>query len=272
MQLSTKQWHERYQQQTHWTKDIRRYLYDLSGLSTAKRVLDVGCGTGALLEELDKNAGETTLGFDGDLYGIDISANNISYANSSGVVTNLILGDALSLPFAEGSFDITLCHFFLLWITHPEIALAEMVRVTRPSGAILAIAEPDYGGRIDYPLELNKLGKWQVESLRKSGADPYIGRRLREIFIQAGLVDIHTGVLGGQWSSNISHKEIQSEWDVLRFDLEALFADDPDTGWQAEFERLRALDELAWIRGERVLYVPTFYALGHVPKRRRVPE
>jgi len=75
-----------------------------------------------------------------------------------------------------------------------------MARITRPGGAVLALAEPDYGGRIDYPIKLAQMGKWQIESLRLQGADPLMGRKLATIFNSAGFDSVETGVLGGQWS------------------------------------------------------------------------
>ncbi|PIV25986.1 MAG: SAM-dependent methyltransferase, partial [Anaerolineae bacterium CG03_land_8_20_14_0_80_58_20] len=39
--------HERYTQQARWTRDLRAYLFDKAGLRDARRVLEVGCGTGA---------------------------------------------------------------------------------------------------------------------------------------------------------------------------------------------------------------------------------
>ena len=89
------------------------------------------------------------------------------------------LGDAHQLPLADGCFDVCLCHFLLLWVTDPIQVLQEMYRVTRSGGVVMALAEPDYGSRIDYPQELSLLGKWQMDSLEQQGADPFIGRKLR---------------------------------------------------------------------------------------------
>ncbi len=51
----------------------------------------------------------------------------------------------------------------------------EMVRVTRPHGFVLALAEPDYGGRIDYPSELSTIGNWQIEAAEGARGKPVYG-------------------------------------------------------------------------------------------------
>jgi hypothetical protein len=123
------------------------------------------------------------------------------------------------------------------------------------------LAEPDYGGRIDYPKDLEALGDLQRFALQKQGADPQIGRRLGEIFNRAGIKIFDAGVLGGQWRGNLTRHEWELEWNVLLSDLQAL----SDTGIEEKkIEALRSLDWVAWERGERVLFVPTFYAWGKV--------
>ena len=258
MPLSPDQWHTRYSRQAGWTQQLRRYLFKRAGIQSARLVLDCGCGTGAL----EADAGGLDSTFEGICVGLDIDPINLAYAKSLGVEFPLSQGDALRLPFAGGTFDITFCHFLLLWVGDPLRALQELRRVTRPGGCVLALAEPDYGGRIDFPPELELLGSWQQASLRSQGANPWIGRRLGWMFHQTGLEEIETGVLGAHWSGSPSNDELESEWAVLNSDLEIMLGTGDDAPWQAEFDKLKRLDEITWKHGERVLYVPTFYAIG----------
>ncbi|NTW13004.1 MAG: hypothetical protein HGA30_06805, partial [Anaerolineales bacterium] len=45
-------WHTRYSQQAKWTRDLRDYIFGKIKLDNAHHVLEVGCGTGAILSEL----------------------------------------------------------------------------------------------------------------------------------------------------------------------------------------------------------------------------
>jgi SAM-dependent methyltransferase len=258
MPLSPEQWHARYARQSGWTQQLRDYLLERSAIRTAKLVLDCGCGTGAL----EAAPAGLFAGFDGRVVGLDIAFQNLAYAKFIGAPANWVQGDTLRLPFTDGTFDIVFCHFLLLWVADPLQALSEMQRVTCPKGSVIVMAEPDYGGRVDFPPELEVLGIWQQASLRSQGAHPQNGRRLGWLLHQAGLQDIESGVLGAQWHSTPNRDEIESEWVVLHSDLESLLGTEAGTPWRADFEKLKRLDKTAWESGERVLYVPTFYAIG----------
>ena len=206
---------------------MRQYLFTRRDLPAACRLLEVGCGPGVILEEIKAQqvpAPQSPARLPGNqsglqLYGVDIRLDFLqAYAaeNPSAVLSQ---GDAHLLPYADGVFDLVICHYFLLWVANPLQVVCEMRRVCREGGAIVALAEPDYGGRIDYPQSLHKLGHLQTQALITQGADPEIGRKLRGIFTQAGLSEIETGVLGGQWRGKPPSDEWELEWQVLAHDL-----------------------------------------------------
>jgi len=161
------------------------------------------------------------------------------------------------LPYPPAIFDITFCHFLLLWVHDPLQALREMARVTRAGGHVIALAEPDYETRLDKPDELAPLGRWQTESLQRQGADLGLGARLADLFRQAGISLIETGSLneGGERPPAPGEREL--EWAVLDADLAGFVP-------AQEIQRMKLLDEQAWERGERVLCVPTYFAWGRV--------
>jgi SAM-dependent methyltransferase len=250
--LSPPEWHARFSLQARWTRSLRQYLYPRAGLEHARRVLDVGCGTGALHEELQQ-------GLSLQVHGLDLDPLMLAEAARNYPRSIFSLGDAHALPYADSSFDIVLCHYLLLWVADPLQVLSEMRRVTRPGGALLALAEPDYGGRIDFPPDLDQLGRLQTRALRRQGAQPEMGRRLSALFTSLELEAVEVGVLGAQWSGPLSPAEQESEWAVIRSDLDDILP-------ASQLRRLRQLDALTWQSGERVLYVPTFYAWGRAPK------
>ena len=240
-------WHTRYQQQSNWTRDLRGYLFEQVGLKTAQRVLEVGCGTGAILSGLQTNA----------LLGLDIQPASLMEAQVHAPSASLTCGDAHSLPYPEKSFDITFCHFLLLWVSDPLRVLDEMKRVTCAGGHILALAEPDYSARVDEPAELKIIGQWQTASLRSQGADPSFGGRLAESFYQAGIRLVETGAIESQGSDALTPAERDLEWAVLEADLAGRIP-------SQEIQRLKIMDEQAWASGKRILHVPTHFAWGQV--------
>jgi ubiquinone/menaquinone biosynthesis C-methylase UbiE len=256
--FTSEDWNNRFGRQAGWTKPIRSYLFKQVNSDPRWRLLEVGCGTGVLLSELNE------LGF-WDTHGLDISAQFLEMAMRNNNKPKFTQGDALALPYPTASFDLAFCHFVLLWVVDPTRVVQEMARVTRPGKPVLALAEPDYGARIDFPEPFQALGRLQTMALEKQGAETNMGRKLASVFSKAGLQSIETGILGGQWSGLPSPEDFISEWRVLRSDFEFLASESPLS--ERDLQQLQDIDLQSRKRGERVLFVPTFYALGFSPKR-----
>ena len=239
-------WHDRYVQQARWTRDLRAYLFDKAGLKNARRVLEVGCGTGAILSTITTPS----------LHALDLSRAALAEARVHAPRVSLANADALSLPYEDFTFDITFCHFLLLWALDPLRAVREMARVTRPHGYVLALAEPDYTRRVDKPASLAPLGRWQAAALTKQGADVSFGARLADTFARAGIEIVETGPLQ-KVENEASREEREKEWATLEADLAASVSGE-------DIRKMKLLDDEAWARGERVLYVPTYFVLGRV--------
>ncbi len=246
-------WHRRYIQQAKWTRDLRTYLFKRADLADASRVhrtaslvLEVGCGTGAILSELPDHI---------SLYGSDIDAAALAQCQVHVPAASLVQGNALQLPYSNKIFDIVYCHFLLLWVNDPLQALLEMKRVAKRGAHIIAFAEPDYTARVDQPRELVQLGQWQIESLKRQGADPSLGVRLADLFFKAGIEIIETGTIQSA-SQNPSHQEWEIEWAVIESDLAGFIPSD-------EIQKMKRLDQQARGRGDRELYVPTYFTWGH---------
>jgi SAM-dependent methyltransferase len=240
--------HLRYVEQAAWTADLRQRLLVQIGTEAAQ-VLEVGAGTGVIAAQV-ASAGRTVFALD-----IDLSA--CKYGRQFAPQARWHCADADALPLRTSSLDAVLFHYVLLWLEDPARALFEAARVTRPGGWILAMAEPDHAARLDFPDLLARLGDRQTEALAAQGADVRIGRKLRGLFAMSGLIDVTTGVLGGEWTAAGASGPSPHEWETLRADLgSSVPAGDLDV--------LEDYDDDAWQRGERVLFVPTFYAVGRV--------
>jgi ubiquinone/menaquinone biosynthesis C-methylase UbiE len=96
-------------------------------MARAKRVLEVGCGTGLILQHADRVADQAV--------GLDISEGMLRHAQSRGLTT--VRASATDIPFADHTFDLVYSFKVLSHIPDLERALAEMARVTRPGGDLL---------------------------------------------------------------------------------------------------------------------------------------
>jgi ubiquinone/menaquinone biosynthesis C-methylase UbiE len=106
---------------------VRRLLAPLRG---DERLLDVGCGTGALAYALAPHVGEVV--------GVDSSEAYVAAAAEAAPENcTFAVADAEALPFPYGDFDLVGCLRLLHHVRRPELVVSELARVTAPGGRIL---------------------------------------------------------------------------------------------------------------------------------------
>jgi ubiquinone/menaquinone biosynthesis C-methylase UbiE len=114
-----------------WDRIIDLVLSGRSGLDA----LDIGCGTGFLSLEMATRGHRVT--------GVDFAPAMLAEARRKaadrGAAIHFEEADAEQLPFAAGSFDLTICRHVLWTLPHPEAAIAEWIRVLRPGGRLAVI-------------------------------------------------------------------------------------------------------------------------------------
>ncbi len=164
MALSPQELRDVYRRQGDWFAGERSRLLRKIDIAGKCRVLDLGCGSGETLGELERRAGGLVLGADCDLRILRLSKGRRLGA------------DGTALPFAEGSFDLVFTQMFFMW-AKPESALPEIRRVLQAGGHLIVCAEPDYGGAIEHPPGAGETAQL-AEELGAEGADVEVGRRL----------------------------------------------------------------------------------------------
>jgi SAM-dependent methyltransferase len=156
-------------------------LADLAGVRGGQRVLDVGCGPGALTGELAARVGDDAVN------AVDPSPSFVAAVRERLPGIDVSRAGAEELPFANATFDAALAQLVVHFMDDPVAGLREMCRVTKPGGAVAACVWDHAGDRS--PIT----GFWQGVAL----ADPearnesaLAGAReghLAELFGQAGL-------------------------------------------------------------------------------------
>lgn len=160
------------------TAEERIPLYLETGFKDAKKILDVGCGSGAVTRDIAHLTKGTVFAIDGSTNLINVAQNILKdYTN-----VNLLISDAQHIPFKNKTFDITTCNLLLMWADNPQQVVNEMTRVTKKGGTVLASLEPDYGGKIHWPEQPQIDQLFAGEAIKKKGGDPHIGRKLRMLF------------------------------------------------------------------------------------------
>ena len=210
----------------------------------------MGCGTGAVLSEYQPTAG-------GSITGIDLDLERLIFFHKNSSFANLAAADGYTLPFAPREFDQCFCHYYLLWLKEPLLAILEIKRVLKKGGQFFIFSEPDYGGRIDQPLEFEFIKDTQIKGLVHQGADPYMGRKIFSLLHEAGFKSIQTGIL--TWSSGMpsSDEELESEWEIFTLDSVGEFS--PES-----ISELKSLDRKSRHENKRIQYLPVFFGWGSV--------
>lgn len=241
-------WHERFVQQSYWTKTLRDHLLQSIVFDSDSPVMEVGCGTGAILAQTDLSTNKKIIGIDKNIESLLMATRNCSNCS-------FFCADALQLPFTDGSFGLIYCHFFLLWLSNPGATLIEVHRILRDGGSFIAFAEPDYSSRVDFPPPLDVLGVLQAQALHRQGADVGVGKKLPSLLLDAGFELLNFGIIGYESIKPGIPQWWDSEWETLRQDLS------PEVS-KSDLYNFQEIDRQSWLSGKRVLWVPTYYAVA----------
>ena len=178
-------------------------LADFAGVRSGQRVLDVGCGPGALTSELVARVGPAAVA------AVDPSASFVAAARERHPGVEVVQASADQLPFPARTFDAAIAQLVVHFMPDPNKGLAEMGRVTRRGGVVAACVW-DHAGDLG-PLSLF----WRPAR----DLDPQVddeselpGVReghLAELFEAAGLHEVEDAVL---WVS-LEHATFDAWWE-----------------------------------------------------------
>jgi SAM-dependent methyltransferase len=128
-----------------WTRRLAEPVLDFAEFPATGRLLEVGCGTGALACAMAERWPNRTV------VGVDIAAAYVAFARSCARQTNLAfaVADAVKVPFADAGYAGAAAMLVLNFIPDPAAALREMMRVTARNGRLVA-AVWDFRGGLTY--------------------------------------------------------------------------------------------------------------------------
>src|SRR5438093_1775290 len=115
-----------------YSRRLSAQMADLAGVREGLRVLDVGCGPGALTTELVTRTGSNNVA------AVDPSASFVKAVRDRLPGVEVRLGAAEQLPFDDGTFDAALAQLVVHFMADPVRGIREMARVVRPGGIVAA--------------------------------------------------------------------------------------------------------------------------------------
>jgi ubiquinone/menaquinone biosynthesis C-methylase UbiE len=209
----------------------KRIMQERIALTPGAAVLDVGCGPGT-----DLLAMADLVGPAGHLVGLDASEVMIAEARRRakelGVPGTFEVGDVEALSFPDGSFDVCRAARLLEHLPDAGRALAEMARVTRPGGRVVAFDFDWDTLIIDHPDK--ETTRSIVRSYTDSIQNGWIGRQLPrlfkeqhlealsvdpvQVFVHYALAELFLGshLAGLQTSGTLSADQARRWWEYLQ--------------------------------------------------------
>lgn len=186
-----------------YSRHLSAQLADFAGVRLGQRVLDVGCGPGALTAELVARVGASSVA------AVDPSEPFVATARERNPGVDVRMASADDLPFPHATFDAVLAQLVVHFLSDPEKGLSEMARVARRGGVVSACVWDHGGGHGPHHLY------WRAAR----GLDPDVddqsrlpGARaghLAQLFKAVGLQGIESSLL---WV-NVEHPTFEDWWE-----------------------------------------------------------
>jgi SAM-dependent methyltransferase len=186
-----------------YSRLLATQMADLGGIERGQRVLDVGCGPGALTAELVQRLDA------GNVAAVDPSAPFVEAARARFPGATVVQAAAEQLPFPNDEFDAAIAQLVVHFMADPVAGLIEMKRVTRAGGVVAACVWDHSSGQ--GPLSVF----WRAAHQLNPGVEDeseLAGAReghLAELFEAAGLHDLVETVV----SADLEHRTFEGWWE-----------------------------------------------------------
>jgi ubiquinone/menaquinone biosynthesis C-methylase UbiE len=163
--------------------EYKRASIAAMGLGPGDAGLDIGCGTGEEVRLIADRVGAS-----GRAVGVDVSRDLLAAAQQrtpAGVAVEFVVADAHALPFADGEFAAARVERTLQHVADPAGVIAQMARVVRPGGRVVA-AEPDWGTLVISSGD-QQTTRAVLDELWASSRNPGVGTAVAGYLADAGI-------------------------------------------------------------------------------------
>ena len=185
-----------------YSRPLAPELADFAGIAAGQRVLDVGCGTGALTAELVRRVGEASVA------AVDPSGSFVKATGERFPGAEVRQASAERLPFPSERFDAAVAQLVVHFMANPVGGIAEMSRVTGADGVVAACVW-DHAGEHGPLATFWAAARELQPGVRDESMLPGVREgHLAELFEAAGLRDVESSAL----TVTVEHPTFDEWW------------------------------------------------------------
>lgn len=166
-----------------WSEPLAAQFASLGAFDPGQRLLDVGCGPGALTAVLAARVGSTSV------YAVDPSESFVAATRDRLPDVDVRRASAEALPFPDATFDGALAQLVVHFMDDPVGGLTELARVTRPGGTVAACVWDHAGRRGPLSIFWDAVLELDPAARDESGLPGAREGHLVELFAAAGITD-----------------------------------------------------------------------------------